>query len=132
MNDQNKKYYAVDDYIADLKNQLEASQALVSSLQTQIEGFKEVDLTEAFIKKLKDPDLPKDYAIGDFLEEMKVPEKQRSGSAIATLLYQLGRDYNLRIKDFDLKVLKFMTQVNLLPFVYFFEITSDSGIDKNE
>lgn len=91
-----------------------------------------MDLVKAFLDKLNDPNLSKDYAIGDFLEEMKVPEKQRSGSAIATLLYQLGRDYNLRIKDFDLKVLKFMTQVNLLPFVYFFEITSDSGIDKNE
>lgn len=47
------------------------------------------DLVKAFLEKLNDPNLSKDYTIDDFYEEMGIPKKQRSDFATAALLKQM-------------------------------------------
>lgn len=47
------------------------------------------DLVEAFLEKLNDPNLSKDYTIDDFYEEMGILKKQRSDFATAALLKQM-------------------------------------------
>jgi len=47
------------------------------------------DLVKAFLEKLNDPNLSKDYTIDDFYEEMGIPKEQRSDFATAALLKQM-------------------------------------------
>ena len=48
-----------------------------------------MSLTKAFLEKLNDPNLSKDYTIDDFYEEMGIPKKNRSDFATAAIFKQL-------------------------------------------
>lgn len=48
-----------------------------------------MDLAKAMLKKLESPDLPKDYTVDDFYEEMGIPKEQRSDFVTAAILKQV-------------------------------------------
>ena len=47
---------------------------------------KSRDLSEELSKKLDDPNLPPDYTVSDFFDEMSIPCSQRSDFAFAAIL----------------------------------------------
>ena len=53
-----------------------------------------MNLTEAFIKKLNDPNLSEDYTVDDFYEEMGVLKEERSDFATAAMLKQVKDCYD--------------------------------------
>lgn len=49
----------------------------------------EMDIVEAFLKKMEDPNLPEDYTFDDFYDEIGIPRKDRSDFGTAALLKQV-------------------------------------------
>ena len=47
-----------------------------------------MNLAQAFLEKLNDPDLPNDFTVDDFYEEMGIPKKNRNDFATAAILKQ--------------------------------------------
>lgn len=63
-------------------------------------------LAETLFKKLDDPNLPKDYTMDDFYEEMGIPKKCRTDFASAAILKQA-----LEMKGINVMVTKYFKTV---------------------
>jgi len=55
-----------------------------------------MDLAKEFLKKLKDPNLSKDYTVDDFYEEMEIPKEDRSDFVTAAILKQVIEKSNIK------------------------------------